>query len=177
MIAVFILVLAMNGLLGLIASSLFSARYAKNELVANYLLQEVVDYVRNDRDTTVFNKNGGGTWASFQTKYNGAFGCFTANGCEIESATTTVTACNGTVSGFGLLPCRVMNYDASAANKDYYTYLTPTGYTASNFKRQVKMSINGGNANELDIKVTVEWQNGSLVRSKVLRASLLNWQQ
>lgn len=178
MIAVFILVMAMNGLLGLIASSLFSARYAKNEIVANYLVQEAVDYVRNDRDTTVFQKNGGGTWATFQAKYSGN-GCFTPDGCEIEPANTSsnVTACSGTVGGsFGALPCRVLNYDDSASNRDFYTYSTPAGYTSSNFKRQVKMSISPTNADELDIKVTVEWLNGSLVRTKISRVSLLNWQ-
>lgn len=179
MIAVFILVIAMNGLLGLIASSLFQARYAKNEMVANYLTQEVIDYIRNDRDTTVF--KGGGDWVTvFQAKYNPA-GCFTANGCDIEPAksSSNITSCSVAPGSGFTLPCKMLNYDdtasGSSTNKSFYTYSTPTGYTSSNFKRQVKMSV-GSIADEIDIKVTIEWLNGSLVRSKVTRVSLLNWQ-
>lgn len=188
MIAVFILVIAMNGLLGLIASSLFSARYAKNELTANYLIQEAIDYIRNDRDTTAFQQMGtGGGWDNFiQNRYGDGTStiCFSNNGCEIEPSNTNpsniVNACDGTIGGnFGSIPCRVLLYDESATNKAFYTYQNVVGAVPSKFKRRVNMKINpiANNPDELDITVTVEWQNGTLVRSKTSRVSLLNWQK
>ena len=38
------------------------------------------------------------------------------------------------------------------------------------------MSINSSLNDQLDITVSVEWLNGTLVRSKTLKTSLLNWQ-
>jgi len=186
MIAVFILVIAMNGLLGLISRSLFSARYAKNDIIANYLIQETVDYIRNDRDTVAFQQAlSGGGWTNFLNKYgySGNTSCFSVNGCEIEPAKTisNINACSGSVGGgFGTIPCQLLRYDESAVNKDFYTYVAGAGIL-SNFKRQVTMSINSTSdvtsPDELDIKVTVEWLNGSLVKSKTSRVSLLNWQK
>ena len=185
-----ILTLALTGLLSLNASTLFAARYARNEITANYLIEEAADYIRNDRDTTAFLKNGGGTWNSFLNKYGYAttpscFGYFSSNsptqGCSMEfsSSAPVPISCAGTNpwGSLGALDCPLLNYTASATNNSFYTYTTPSGqYVPSNFKRQILMSVNSGNPNELDIKITVEWLNGSLVHSQSLQTSLLKWQ-
>lgn len=201
MIAVFVLTAAMAGFFSLLASSLFSARYARNEITANYLLQEAVDYVRNDRDTVAFQQstNGGG-WINFLNRYgyNGGVGsdtCFTtttnfnsAPGCYFEPALSVsltspldaipVKACT-TSADFGTIQCPVFNYDQSGAiHNDYYTYDSTHNLPATKFKRQVVMLVNPTSAgDELAMKVTVEWQNGGLTRSKSLVISLLNWQK
>ncbi len=184
MIAVFILAVAMNGLLGLISSSLFSARYSKNDITANYLIQEAIDYIRNDRDTYAFQKSADidGGWFNFLNKYgySTSSSCFSAAGCEIEPANTSsdnINVCNTPhTNNFGTIDCKLFNYDETAANKDFYTYKAGK---PSSFKRMVSMSINPliNNSNELDIKVVVEWRNGNLVKSRSSRVSLLNWQQ
>ncbi len=180
MIAVFILVVAMNAMLGLISSSLFSARYAKNEIIANYLIQEAIDYIRNERDSIAFQQKDDptGGWANFQNKYSA---CFNPLGCQVEPANTgsNISACTGTVGGgFGTIGCPVFNFDENASNKDFYTYDTNQG-VPSNFKRKIVMTVNPNinNQDEIDIKVDVEWLNGTLVRSKYSRISLLNWQK
>ncbi len=181
MIAVFILVVAFNGLLGLIANSIYYGRYSKNDIVANYLVQEVLDSVRNDRDTIAFQKIAevGSGWNGFLAKYGYPNSyCFSANGCEIEvaSITTDISACSGSAGSWGTVGCRVLNYDDRATNQDFYTYKTPQGAVPSNFKRKINMSINSSLNDQLDITVSVEWLNGNLVRSKTLKTSLLNWQ-
>jgi len=185
MIAVFVLAIAMNGLLGLISSSLFSARYAKNDIVANYLIQETIDYIRNDRDTIAFQKMNdiGGGWNSFLSKYgySTASLCFSAEGCEIEPANISsdnINVCNTPSSAnFGTIDCKILDYDENASNRSFYTY--QGGGKPSNFKRRVIMSINPtiNNSDELDIKVTVEWLNSNVVRSRSSSVSLLNWQR
>lgn len=181
MIAVFILVVAFNGLLGLITNSIYYGRYSKNDIIANYLVQEVLDSVRNDRDTIAFQKIAevGSGWSGFLSKYGYPNSyCFSVNGCEIEvaSITTDIAACSGATGSWGALGCRVLNYDNDAINQDFYTYKTPTGSVPSNFKRKINMSINSSLNDQLDITVSVEWLNGTLVRSKTLKTSLLNWQ-
>ncbi|MEK7586018.1 MAG: prepilin-type N-terminal cleavage/methylation domain-containing protein [Patescibacteria group bacterium] len=186
MIAVFILAAAITTLIGLISTSLFSSRYAKNDIIANYLIQEAIDYARNDRDTTAYQHNLSGTWASFLGHYGYPSSmCFAGNGCKFEpsaqgsSTIDAISVCSGTLT-WGSVGCEILNYDQNAANKDFYTYATPSGYTVSNFKRKVVMTvtpINGQATDQLNISVTVEWLNGNLPKSRVFRTSLLNWKQ
>lgn len=201
MIAVFVLTAALAGFFSLLSRSLFSARYARNEITANYLLQEAVDYIRNDRDTVAFQQaSAGGGWVNFLNRYGynsgaGSDTCFTnttnfatAAGCYFEPAlsmtvstplaTIPITSCS-TPPDFGTIQCPVFNYDANATvHNDFYTYDNSHSLPATKFKRQVVMLVNPSSAgDELDVKVTVEWQNGNLTRSKSLVISLLNWQK
>ena len=54
MFAVIIMAFSITIFMNVVANTLFSARYAKNEITANYLAQEAIDYIRNDRDSIVF---------------------------------------------------------------------------------------------------------------------------
>jgi len=193
LVAVFILTIALNGLFALIANSLFSARYARNEITANYLMQEAIDYIRNDRDTTVFQNMSPTSWSNFLGHYGYPSGlCFAGgldsrDGCEIDlsnidpaTGRAVVSQCNTPRSStFGETECRVLNYDDNASNRSFYNYQSGS---LSNFKRQVLLWIDSSGPNgtfgadELQIKVTVEWQNGGVVRSRSLQTTLLNWQ-
>jgi prepilin-type N-terminal cleavage/methylation domain-containing protein len=176
MVAIFILTIALSSLISLTASSIFSARYAANEMTAGYLLQETADYIRNDRDTTVFDNNGGGVgWATFINKYgNGASTiCFSPNGCYFEPTSIVVvppTLCPGGT-------CPVFNYDKASTYNAFYTYQNPTGAAPSIFRRKIVMKINLNNPDELDVKITLDWYNGGSPRSRSLNISLLNWQK
>jgi len=188
MVAVFILTLAFAGLLTLQSSSLFNARYARNEITANYLLQETADYIRNDRDTTAFlQKDSGGGWAAFIAKYSSCMpssSFSSSGGCYFEPAqllagSGSITQCPSNSPLFGTSTCPVLNYDPTAAYNDFYTYKTTDKTTgvalaASDFKRQIIMS-NSANPDELDVKITIEWQNGTLVRNRSLIITLTNW--
>src|SRR5574344_1635091 len=81
MVSILILSVALAALISLISGSLFISRYNKNEITVNYLLQEVIDYVKNDRDTKIFQE--GQDWDSFLSEYQMA-GCFDDSGCKIE---------------------------------------------------------------------------------------------
>ena len=194
MIAVFLLTVTFSVLLTLNAQSIFSARYATNEITASYMLQETVDFIRNDRDTTAFLNNGtsGGGWVGFLNHYgynNGSvpnlcFATFTSTGgCYFEPAAAAIptpTVCN-TSPAFGTSKCPVLYSDPQANYNDFYTYnaTDPSGtaFAASNFKRQVLMMVNPTNADELDVKVVIEWRNGSLLRSRSLQVAFLDWQK
>ncbi|MEI6660161.1 MAG: prepilin-type N-terminal cleavage/methylation domain-containing protein [bacterium] len=178
MVAVFILTLALSSLLTLTSSSVFSARYAKNEISASYLLREIADYVRNDRDNVAFHINAGGVgWVTFLNKYGYGNGsstsCFLANGCYFEPANISFNP--PTICPAGV--CPTLNYDEDATFNDFYTYRTPAVVVTSPFKRKINMKINSTNSDELDVTVTVSWDNGGLPISRVLRFSLLNWQK
>ncbi len=173
MVSIFILTIALSAFMSVVASSLFTARYANNEITANYLLQEAVDGIRNERDTAFQRQvlGRGSGWYQFQEIYGGnnSSKCFTANGCdfEVKNVSRTIAACGST--------CRPLVFDVNATNGSLYNY----GTTGSNsiFRRKVVMSINSSNTNQIDVTVTVDWSNGNKPRSRILKASLTNWQQ
>ncbi len=176
MVAVTILTIALSSLLGLTSKSLFTARYARNEITANYLLQEVADYIKNERDTIAFKQSlPSGGWNAFLDKFGLATSgpCFSSDGCYFNVKVTPldIRTCNS-VASFGVLKCPVFLYDENATITSFYNYNTGI---PSNFKRKIFLKQNGADSNELYATITLEWLNGNIVRSQSLYMSLLNW--
>jgi prepilin-type N-terminal cleavage/methylation domain-containing protein len=176
MVAVFILAIALTALLNLTAQSLFTARYARNEITANYLAQEAADYIRNQRDSIAFLNNGAvDDWLSFLSVFGyPGTKCFATDGCyfNVNALTSSITGCPTTAPSFGVIKCPILKYNKDGGAQGFYNY--PTG-SNSNFKRKVYMVRNNVNTNEVYVYITVEWMNGNLVKSKTLNFSLLNW--
>lgn len=178
LIAIFVMTVAFTALLSLMSTSLFSARYAKNEITAVYLAQEAVDYVRNNRDTLAFQ---GGDWNNFLASFGYVPGtgnlCFDSNGCYFEVDDSNLSNIKLCPSGDG---CPRMLYDRNMIN-NLYGYTTSSSTADSNFTRTVTMQAVGtdpGNTNNDELMITVEmaWRNGSVDRSFILRSSLFKWQ-
>lgn len=172
LIAIFIMTVAFTALLTLMTTSMFSARYANNEITATYLAQEAMDYVRNDRDTTAFlNSN----WSvSGITSFIGHYGdpsrstdCFDPlNGCMIDANLSIVNPCLGS--------CPQLFYENAPGGGAYYVYSSSSTTRPTSFVRTIKMDL--VNPEELAVTVIVSWKNGSVVRTQQLKASLLKWQ-
>lgn len=191
LVSVLILTIVISSFMAIVSSALSGSRYSKNEITANYLLQEAVDAIRNDRDTafqeqTTSTNNG---WSViFLPKYGRSIStgvevlssCFLSSGCTVVandiSTPGNISACpaSGASGGFGTITCPLFRYDQTASNKSFYNYTTGT---TSIFKRKVFLSLNPSNVNELNIKVTLEWLNGQNLRSRTLQTTLLNWKQ
>lgn len=172
-IAIFILSISIGAMLGLTVSSYSTAKYANNEITANYLLQEAIDSIRNSRDTLAFQQKN---WSGFTTRYTD---CFTINGCNISTSdfqpdrtanfAAEIKPCNESSPLFGTIKCPVLKYDPSGTN--FYSF---AGTTDSNFKRQVKMVSKG--ANEVEVTANVEYRNGTSAKTRTLKMNLMNWQ-
>lgn len=175
LIAVFILVMVLNSAFTLMSNNLFGARFAKNQMTADYLMQEVVDSIRNDRDTFIQHQD----WVGFLNKYGlsgGRAGGVLTSSCMIDvSPKSPVTQCSSLVNGRSALPPSVMYYDANNTIGSYYTIQSDiSGVVATSFKRSVDLTLVG--TDEVDITVTVTWNEGSNPHSRKLYSSLLNWQ-
>lgn len=172
-IAIFILSISISAMLGLTVSSYSTAKYANNEITANYLLQEAIDSIRNSRDTLAFQQKN---WSGFTTRYTD---CFTNNGCNISTSdfqpdrtvnfAAEIKPCNESSPSFGVINCPALKYATSGTN--FYSF---AGTTDSNFKRQVKMVSKG--ANEVEVTANVEYRNGTSVKTRTLKMNLMNWQ-
>lgn len=170
--AVFILTFVIVGLMTVVSSSLFSARYARDETTANYLLQEAIDYIRNDRDTTVFLSNSPSGWTDFTTKYNS---CIGGDGCYFDvlgelNSGSNIKSCSSDT-------CPYLYYSDSESDKPFYISddgVGNSGRTVTKFKRKIVITLN---LDELIVTGTVSWKNGSIDQSRTLTTSLTNWQK
>jgi type II secretory pathway pseudopilin PulG len=78
LIAILILAMTIGALLNLTAGGFFTIRYAKNDIVANNLLQESLEYIHNNRDSA---SQQGLTWDAWKSGFNA---CFAPSGCMIN---------------------------------------------------------------------------------------------
>jgi Tfp pilus assembly protein PilV len=181
MVAIFILTVSVSSMLGITASSAASARYANNEITANYLLQEAIDSIRNSRDTIAFQtKDGTGGWDKFLQRYGSPLDkCFSTGGCYLSMdifKTEDTTTNSSDVSNCGT-SCPYLKYDDTGGHL-FYNY---TGGDTSEFKRTVNMKEI--TPDEVKVTATLEWTNGdnsntrSTLRTQTLTVYLLNWQK
>jgi len=181
MVAVFILTLIIISLMTVVANSLFSSRYSRNEITANYLLQEVADYVRNDRDTTVFLQNGETEvpWQEFVNKYNFCLYVDKKSGCYLNVFDTInslgeIKQCITNFSDQEPTGCPYLYYDSNAENSAFYTY-DENNTVQTIFQR--KIYFKEINVNEVMFVITVYWKSGSVTKSKSLNIHLTRWLQ
>lgn len=180
LVAIFILLLALNSLFTLTTSNFFAAKYAKNESTGIYLAQEAIDYIRNDRDTTAFQNHDWNTFLSHYGDYATLTECYSSDGCAIDASNWDSPAMLGSIlpSVLDCSPlCPAFSLEDNSNLGLYYTYdqSRPATQRSTTIKRKVELSL-ANSGEELQIKVTVEWLNGEISRSVVTRASLLKWQ-
>lgn len=183
-VAVFVLTISLAALLNLISVSLDSFKYSRDEVTANYLIQEAVDSIRNNRDSTVFlntDQTTGG-WTAFLNYYgyNNGTGtgntCFPGNpgGCIIDPLGEQQNRITVGPSGCNVIcPALIFNDNSTNAGA-FYSYTS--GGLPSGFVRIITMSVATTSVNptdELDVTVKVSWANNS--HSRTLKYSLLNW--
>lgn len=175
LVAVFILTISIASFMSVVTSGLFAAKYARDEITSNYLLQEAVDFIRNDRDTSVIlqsNVSSDQAWSNFLDKYSICNA--SSNGCYINVLDNPAVPklCNESVSGEP--KCPYLYYDKEAHDHVFYTHdTTTTGVVKTRFIR--KLVVESG-AEEMKVTVTVSWKNGSLTKNRTLKTSLMKWQ-
>jgi len=184
MFAIFILTFVIVGLMTVVSSSLYSARYAKQEITMNFLIQEALDGIRNDRDNNVF--LGDEPWQDFVDKYTGA--CKENKGCQIEIGVEGVE---------DIIPCS----DDDDCGKIYLDEEVAVPYNHDEgedtyMRRYViaksvpqkldpytegeeESTISANNTPELEIEVFVIWKprNSSLSKERSAKMTLLDWRQ
>lgn len=155
LIAITVLTMATLGPMQLASRMISSARVSQDRIIAFYLAQEGIEYVRNTRDNNFLNSSSG--WL------DGLDACFGANGCIVDVPYATIAACDA--------ECPDIKYDDE--NGYYYNYIQGA---ATIFKRVVKISPNvGGNPDEANVRSVVSWKDGAGVKEVVLEENIFNW--
>jgi type II secretory pathway pseudopilin PulG len=172
LVAVSIFTMSILGLLSILSQGISDTGYAKKKMVAAYLAQEGIEYIRNMRDTFVlYDATDAPTgWASFKNKLLSS-SCQLSNGCYFNDgslnygnpsqpmAGITLTACGGS--------CSPLLYDGSTGK---YGYVSGTN---SGFIR--KIQINPINTDEIRVFSTITWTQGSGSHDITFSEDLFNW--
>ncbi len=160
LVAVLLLTASIAGPLTLASKGLSAALIARDQMIAFYLAQDAVEYVRYARDT---NKLGGGSWLTGAINLSN---CISATGCTLDPLTAAVTACP--VGG-----CPLINKQ-TVSGSTYFSYTVGT-VTPQQFRRTVILTT--PTASEAVLTVSVSWRAQSgVTRTISVRENILDWQ-
>ena len=139
LVAISILMVAVVAPITIAQKGLSSASYSKNQMIASYLAQDAIEYIKNKRDINIIN-NG-----ILQSNWLNDFeDCFDLNYCAIDTVTTG--------------PSVITNED-NVLNKDTYGFYSYDTGDSTNFTRKINIKlqeIDGSNDQAL-ITVIVSW--------------------
>ena len=175
LVAVSIFTLSVLAMLVSLGQGLSNIDYAKKKLIAEYLAQEGIEYVRNLRDTQVLYSVDPTTgWANFNSNLSNVT-CYSANGCYfLDLPSSAFSNPNMPMAGIGILPCTETNGACPPLNYDNVTgvYGYSSG-TNSGFIRKIQSQQI--NANETKISSTVFWNQGSGAYNITFSETLFRW--
>ncbi|HSE56698.1 MAG TPA: type II secretion system protein [Candidatus Paceibacterota bacterium] len=180
LVAILMLTLTMGALFTLASGGLFSVRYARNQLVANNLLQETIESVRNDRDTAVQNNVPWDAWlGTYNVDTNGSMqdpgdlssGCFSSNGCTVDSYAGTVKACSTD-------SCQHLTF---YPNSNFYGYessypgVQTNGAYSTSYARKIQF-VSTSNPDQYIVTGEIKWNNGTATKTLTQSMLLTKWQ-
>lgn len=176
LIAVMLLSLVLNSVFTLISGTLFSAQYARNEMVASYLLQESADYIRNTRDTQSKVDPVDG-WNGFLTMYDLHGSGAKSRACKLKiyPGSTSAPECSSP-NGSNADSENIYFYKDTYLGNYYSTEnAAVAGKESTTFTRSVILSKDNA-GEEVNASIVINWKNGSNLKSKSYKMSLTSWQ-
>lgn len=175
LVAISIFTLALIGMMVSLGEGIADTSYAKEKLIAEYLAQENIEYIRNMRDTYVlYSGTPAAGWTAFLTKVspctstNRSKSCyFDDQGLDYGSSAVmpmtnlTLTACSGA--------CPYLNYTNATGKYGYDAAGVPTS-----LKRWFIITQTPGDET-LRVNSFVSWQQNSGVRTISFSEDLRSW--
>jgi prepilin-type N-terminal cleavage/methylation domain-containing protein len=178
LVAIAILMVAIAGPLDIAEKGLIAADNSRDQTIAAYLAEDMMEYVKNIRDGNILAGNTSGTsWLAMNpsTCESGSF-CIaeTATGDFVNPSISQVNDCTATAVAND---CRL--YVTSAG---YYTYVQTSGNQPTPFYRTFTITtpsgLTGNDANNIRLlTVRVYWTYGNLQYTYVLQSMIFNTQR
>ncbi len=183
LVAVMILATAIAGPLSIASRALNNSLVAKDQIIAFFLAQDAVEYVRFVRDTNTLSGadwitvSGGSTAGIDLTP---CIASVNANGCYVDSTMAVVgygdkpTACDAS-SG-----CPITYYDNDNSRYTYNTggsNVVPSIFTRQIVMTQINPAPPGSPSVEYLVTVIVSWSDlGGVVRRVTVNENIFKWQ-
>ncbi len=162
LVAISIFSISILGMMSVLGSGIANTNYAKRKIVATYLAQEGIEYIRNMRDTAVLYTSNGWT-SNFKAKAKIA-SCKndTDQACGIDNSLLyNVFQCNSS-SNFCKLFIDNGNYNSNNLGTD-------SGFVRKFWAEEITPN------KEIKIYSKVEWKQGSGDYNITFSENLFNW--
>ena len=157
LVAIAILLLAVAAPLSLATKSLNSSALSKQQIIASFLAQEAMEYIRNVRDENVLKYDD---W--LKNGINLKSECVDGK-CQVDAYEKKMKKCLGN--------CDPLKYDNSTG------LFNIAGNSGDNSPYTQTVEITQINNQEIAVKVTVSWKGTNGADYKVIaRENLTNWQ-
>jgi prepilin-type N-terminal cleavage/methylation domain-containing protein len=168
LVAITILMISIAGPLTIAHKGLIAATYSRDQIVASYLAQDVVEYVKNIRDNNVIREDA--NWL------NGFYSCTATNPCKVDTrignptdpATLQISSCTHTsATSCGMYRTPTNGYSTSGTgNPQFLRYFYIINKSAG--------GTSGGIADEAQLVVVVKWNQGAVQNQVVYENELFN---
>ena len=162
LVAVSIFTVSLLGIMAVLAGSIANTNYAKRKMVATYLAQEGIEFIRNVRDTEVLYTTSSG-WADFKDAIKDCDSPSSSDKYCYFNDLDVIKKCD-----IGGKDCPPLKY-----NPDTGKYNYSLGEN-SGFVRSIQAK-DGGSSDEVKIFSKVEWTQGSGAYSITFSENLFNW--
>jgi len=160
LVAVSVLIISVTGTLSIIAREVSSAAIAKDQVVAFYLAQEALEYVRGVRDNNAINN---------QSWLNGLDQCLSPSKCVIDVTADPIASESEVQSCVGTCP---LLFDAVRGVYNQNNHGDPTIFTRE--VQIVGVDNTSSPTREVRVNATVRWTAG-VERSFTISGNLFNW--
>jgi prepilin-type N-terminal cleavage/methylation domain-containing protein len=179
-VAILILSLSIGALLTLSAGGFFSVRYARNQIVADNLAQEALEYIRNTRDTAFIQGTSWDTWLTTlnvdtggnQVALSTPSGCFDTDGCivDVYDVLVKIRACTATCAVTVLYPDEgFYGYEAGD-----YPFSGGTSPIQTTYQRKIVVT-RPSSPDQVLVTAIITWQNGSTTKTISQSLMMSNW--
>ncbi len=166
---------AILGLMSVLGSGIANTHYAKTKLVASYLAQEGIEYMRNIRDDfMLYSPSSAAGWAAFNVHLTRPQSLCDVNGCYFDDSNLDYSNPSKPMAGIDLnlcagqgAVCPDLLYDG-ATGKYGYASGFPSGYN-----RKIRTLVIG--AKETRVTSTVSWMQGSGAYSITFSENFFDW--
>jgi len=172
LVAVSIFSMSILGLLSILSHGIADTSYAKKRILAEYLTQEGVEYMRNMRDAFVLFDAGGhqAGWDAFKAYLTSSSAhCDLSTGCYFNDQDLDYTDPTQPMTTIGVIACG-SSCPPLLYNSGKYSM---TGGTDSGFIRQIKISQ--VSTDEIKVSATVSWTQASGTHTTTFSENLYNW--
>jgi len=155
LVAVTILVVAMAGPLTIAQKGLATASFAKDQVTAFFLAQDLVESILVQRSSNVI---AGDNWLTGLSSCIGVV-------CSADTINWLPTVCAG-----GTGTCENLRFSNST-----HMYGHDPGWTLTKFNREFTLSQVPLNSNELALDIKITWTTGLLSKEINIREHIFNW--
>ncbi len=172
LVALSIFIISVVGIMTVLATGLTNITNAKNKMIATFLAQEGIEYVRNVRDTYVlYDPNGSGdAWNDFK-----AYTLLCTSGCYLDTISLDFLEQNHPITASGIVKnCSNNNCPTITYNSNTGKYLSggAGGGVKTVFVRKITLSLIEND--EIKATSTVTWGSGNS-KSVSFTQNLFNW--